>query len=53
MPRREDGDWAWIPAVSRIDQATLDRQLDRFRNADAIVEAYMAPKLAAARGRVA
>jgi acyl-homoserine lactone synthase len=53
LPRREDGDWAWIPAVSRIDQATLDRQLDRFRNAEAIVEAYMAPKLAAARGRVA
>ncbi len=53
LPRRTDSDWAWIPAVSRIDQATLDRQLDRFRNAEAIVDAYMAPKLAASRGRVA
>ncbi len=53
LPRRDDGDWAWIPAVSRIDEAALDRQLDRFRNAEAIVEAYMAPKLAAAAGKVA
>lgn len=53
LPRRENDDWAWIPAVSRIDLATLDRQLDRLRNAEAIVEAYMAPKLAAARGKVA
>ena len=53
LPRRDDGDWAWIPAVSSIDAATLDRQLDRYRNAEAIVEAYMAPKLAARRGRVA
>lgn len=53
LPRRDDGDWAWIPAVSRIDHAALDRQLDRFRNAEAIVDAYMAPKLGALRGRVA
>lgn len=53
LPRRDDGDWAWIPAVSLVDTATLDRQLDRYRNAEAIVEAYMAPKRAAPAGRVA
>lgn len=46
LPRRDDDDWAWIPAVSVIDKAALDRQLDRYRNAEAIVESYMAPKLA-------
>ncbi len=51
LPRRDEGDWAWIPAVSWIDQATLDRQLDRFRNAEAIVAAYMAPKLDMQMGR--
>ncbi len=51
LPRRDDGDWAWIPAVSCIDEAALDRQLDRFRNAEAIVEAYMAPKLKMQMGR--
>ncbi|MBA3069153.1 MAG: hypothetical protein FP825_11810 [Hyphomonas sp.] len=53
LPRRDDGDWAWIPAMSWIDLETLDRQLDRYRNAEAIVAAYMAPKLAAKAGRVA
>lgn len=52
LPRRDDDDWAWIPAVSWIDPATLDRQLDRFRSAEAIVEAYMAPKQAAQLGKV-
>lgn len=51
LPRRDDGDWAWIPAVSWIDEAALDRQLDRFRNAEAIVEAYTAPKLEMQIGR--
>jgi N-acyl-L-homoserine lactone synthetase len=40
LPRRDEGDWAWIPAVSWIDQETLDRQLDRYRNAEAIVASY-------------
>ncbi|MFN7166782.1 MAG: acyl-homoserine-lactone synthase [Pannonibacter sp.] len=53
LPRRNDDDWAWIPAVSTIDAATLDRQLDRYRNAETIVAAYMSPKLAARAGRVA
>jgi N-acyl-L-homoserine lactone synthetase len=53
LPRREGDDWAWIPAVSDIDRATLDRQLDRYRNADQIVAGYMAPKRAASRMRVA
>ncbi len=53
LPRSDDGDWAWIPAVSWIDEEALDRQLDRYRNAEAIVEAYMAPKLARKAGRVA
>lgn len=53
LPRREGDEWAWIPAVSRIDLATLDRQLDRFRNADAIVADYTAPKRASFRSRVA
>lgn len=53
LPRRDDDDWAWIPAVSEIDEATLDRQLDRYRNAEAIVASYMAPKLTARAGRVA
>lgn len=51
LPRRSEGDWAWIAAVSQIDLATLDRQLDRLRNAEAIVAAYMAPKIAARFGR--
>lgn len=51
LPRSDDGDWAWIPAVSWIDQAALDRQMDRFRNAEAIVAAYMAPKLEMHIGR--
>lgn len=46
LPRSDEGDWAWIPAVSRIDERTLDRQLDRFRNAESIVASYMAPKAA-------
>ncbi len=53
LPRRNDDDWAWIPAISTIDAATLDRQLDRYRNAETIVAAYMEPKLAARAGRVA
>lgn len=51
LPRSDGGDWAWIPAVSRIDKETLDLQLDRFRDAEAIVESYMAPKRAALAGR--
>lgn len=53
LPRREGDDWAWIPAVSQIDQATLDRQMDRYRNAEEIVAQYLAPKRKAAGGRVA
>ena len=53
LPQRDQDDWAWIPAVSEIDEATLDRQLDRYRNAEAIVASYRAPKLAARAGRVA
>ncbi|MEH6487989.1 acyl-homoserine-lactone synthase [Hyphomonas oceanitis] len=53
LPRREGDNWAWIPAVSTIDRATLDRQLDRLRNAEAIVADYMAPKRAADDVRVA
>ena len=47
LPRREGDDWAWIPAVSQIDKATLDRQLDRYRDAETIVADYLAPKLRA------
>lgn len=43
LPRRDGDDWAWIPAVSEIDQQTLDRQLDRLRDAEAIVQKYLAP----------
>lgn len=43
LPRRAADDWAWIPAVSRIDQAAFDRQLDRLRNAEAIVAGYTGP----------
>lgn len=53
LPRREGDDWAWIPAVSWIDQAALDRQMDRYRNAEEIVAQYMAPKRRAGGGRVA
>ena len=53
LPRRGDDDWAWIPAVSEIDEATFDRQLDRLRNAEAIVAGYMGSKRAASPGRVA
>lgn len=51
LPRRDEGDWAWIPAVSSIDLAALDRQLDRYRNAETIVETYMAQKLEPQLGR--
>jgi N-acyl-L-homoserine lactone synthetase len=37
LPRRDGDDWAWIPAVSQIDKATLDRQMDRYRDAETIV----------------
>ena len=47
LPRRDGDDWAWIPAVSRIDKETLDRQMDRYRDAEAIVAEYLAPKLRA------
>lgn len=43
LPKRDGEDWAWIPAVSLIDQETLDRQLDRFRNAETIVQQSLAP----------
>lgn len=43
LPWREGNDWAWIPAVSEVDQETLDRQLDRFRNAETIVARSQAP----------
>jgi acyl-homoserine lactone synthase len=45
LPRRDGDDWAWIPAVSRIDKETLDHQMDRYRDAEAIVAEYLAPKL--------
>jgi len=41
LPKRTDGNWAWIAAVSRIDFAALDRQLDRYRNAESIVAEQM------------
>jgi N-acyl-L-homoserine lactone synthetase len=47
LPRRDGDDWAWIPAVSKIDKATLDRQMDRYRDAEAIVAEYLVPKLRA------
>lgn len=47
LPRRDGDDWAWIPAVSRIDKETLDRQMDRYRDAEDIVAEYLAPKLRA------
>jgi len=50
LPRREGDDWAWIPAVSKIDKQTLDRQLDRFRNAEDIVAQYMSPRQRVAVG---
>lgn len=52
LPRRDAGDWAWIPAVSTVDHAALDRQLDRYRNAEAIVAAYTAPRPELQAGRV-
>lgn len=53
LPRRNGDDWAWIPAVSRIDEETFDRQLDRFRNAEEIVARYMGTRQAAEGNRVA
>lgn len=53
LPRREGDDWAWIPAVSQIDQNTLDRQMDRYRNAEEIVAGYLAPKCKSRGGKVA
>ena len=53
LPKRADGDWAWIAAVSEIDIAALDRQLDRHRNAEAIVAGYTGAKRVAAQARSA
>jgi N-acyl-L-homoserine lactone synthetase len=53
LPKREGDDWAWIPAVSQIDKETLDLQMDRYRDAEAIVAQYMAPKYKASAGRIA
>ena len=53
LPRRNGDDWAWIPAVSRIDEATFDRQLDRFRNAEEIVAQYSGTRQASERSHVA
>lgn len=53
LPRRTGDEWAWIPAVSTIDQSTLDLQMDRFRNAEDIVAGYLAPKLHKQSGCVA
>jgi len=53
LPKREGDDWAWIPAVSQIDKETLDLQMDRYRDAEAIVAQYMAPKQKASAGRIA
>lgn len=53
LPRRVGDNWAWIPAVSTIDEATFDRQLDRYRNAEAIVAANRAAPSERAAGRVA
>lgn len=53
LPKREADNWAWIPAVSYIDRETLDRQLDRYRNADTLVTAWLANRLPDADERVA
>ncbi|MEQ9434690.1 acyl-homoserine-lactone synthase [Hyphomonas sp.] len=53
LPRRNGDDWAWIPAVSRIDEETFDRQLDRFRNAEEIVAQYLGTRQASEGNRVA
>jgi len=53
LPRREGDNLAWIPAVSTIDEATFDRQLDRYRNAEAIVAGYAAAWIERQRGKVA
>jgi N-acyl-L-homoserine lactone synthetase len=53
LPRRNGDDWAWIPAVSRIDEATFDRQLDRYRNAEEIVADYSGTRQASERSHVA
>tara|TARA_R110001606_G_scaffold99949_1_gene220148 strand:- start:2551 stop:3201 length:651 start_codon:yes stop_codon:yes gene_type:complete len=53
LPKRERDDWAWIPAVSTIDEATFDRQLDRYRNAEAIVAEYNTARTGRQRGAVA
>ncbi|KJS25289.1 MAG: hypothetical protein VR75_11655 [Hyphomonadaceae bacterium BRH_c29] len=53
LPKREGDNWAWIPAVSQIDKETLDLQMDRYRDAEAIVAQYMAPKYKASAGRIA
>ena len=52
LPKREGDGWAWIPAVSRMDEATFDRQLDRYRNADAIVAQYMGARSAPSQAQV-
>jgi acyl-homoserine lactone synthase len=53
LPRRTESDCAWIPAVSTIDIAALDRQLDRYRDAEAIVSQALAEKRSLAQRRTA
>jgi len=45
LPRRDTADgWAWIPAVSKIDASTLQRQRDRFENSEEVVLEFTSGK---------
>lgn len=52
-PRRQEGEWAWIAAVSHIELAALDRQLDRFRRTREIVAELTAAKQSEEGGQAA
>ena len=53
LPKRQGEDWAWIAAVSDIDLAALDAQIERLRRAPEIVAALMAGKASAGAGQAA
>lgn len=53
LPKRQAENWAWIAAVSDIDLAALDEQIERLRRAADIVAALTAGRAAGGKGQAA
>lgn len=53
LPKRQGENWAWIAAVSDIDLAALDEQIERLRRAPDIVAALTAGRAPGGKGQAA